>query len=53
MIVARPVPAFYARPGSLEDMVDHTIGGVPDLLGVETGAVRRWGEPRAADAPGR
>jgi flavin prenyltransferase len=41
-IVAPPVPAFYARPGSLGDMVDHTVGRVLDLFGIETALVRRW-----------
>jgi 4-hydroxy-3-polyprenylbenzoate decarboxylase len=41
-IVYPPVPAFYARPASLEQMVDHTLGRVLDLFGIETGAVRRW-----------
>jgi 4-hydroxy-3-polyprenylbenzoate decarboxylase len=41
-IVAPPVPAFYARPDTLDDMVDHTIGRVLDLFGIETDLVRRW-----------
>jgi 4-hydroxy-3-polyprenylbenzoate decarboxylase len=43
-IIAPPVPAFYARPASLADMVDHTLGRVLDLFGIDTGTVRRWGE---------
>lgn len=42
-IVYPPVPAFYTKPASLEDMVDHTLGRVLDLFGVELGTVRRWG----------
>ena len=42
-IVAPPVPAFYARPKSLEEMVDHSIGRVLDLFGIDTGRVKRWG----------
>ncbi len=42
-IVYPPVPAFYARPGSLEQMIDHTLGRVLDLFDVETEAVSRWG----------
>lgn len=42
-IVMPPVPAFYARPQSIEDMVDHTVGRMLDLLGLDTGTVRRWG----------
>ena len=41
-IVAPPVPAFYARPNTLDDMVDHTIGRILDLFGIETDLVRRW-----------
>lgn len=44
-IVYPPVPAFYARPASLEEMVDHTVGRVLDLFGLDTGTVRRW-DPR-------
>jgi len=42
-IVYPPVPAFYARPESLEQMVDHTLGRVLDLFDIETNAVSRWG----------
>jgi 4-hydroxy-3-polyprenylbenzoate decarboxylase len=42
-IVYPPVPAFYARPTSLEQMVDHTLGRVLDLFGIENAAVSRWG----------
>jgi flavin prenyltransferase len=41
-IVAPPVPAFYARPGSLDEMIDHTIGRALDLFGLDAGTVRRW-----------
>ena len=43
-IIAPPVPAFYARPESLDQMVDHTIGRVLDLFGLDSGRVKRWGE---------
>jgi 4-hydroxy-3-polyprenylbenzoate decarboxylase len=46
-IVAPPVPAFYARPQNLEEMVDHSLGRVLDLFELESGAVQRWGEPQA------
>lgn len=42
-IVYPPVPAFYARPASLEQMVDHTLGRVLDLFEIENTAVSRWG----------
>jgi 4-hydroxy-3-polyprenylbenzoate decarboxylase len=41
-IVAPPVPAFYTRPKSIEEMVDHSLGRVLDLFGLDTGTVRRW-----------
>ena len=43
-IIAPPVPAFYARPRSIDDLVDHTVGRMLDLFGIETGTVKRWGE---------
>jgi flavin prenyltransferase len=42
-IIYPPVPAFYARPDSLEQMVDQTLGRVLDLFDIETKAVSRWG----------
>ncbi|MDF1750864.1 MAG: UbiX family flavin prenyltransferase [Alphaproteobacteria bacterium] len=41
-IIAPPVPAFYAKPASLDDMIDHSVGRVLDLFGIETDLVRRW-----------
>jgi 4-hydroxy-3-polyprenylbenzoate decarboxylase len=43
-IIAPPVPAFYARPATLDQMIDHTVGRVLDLFGLEAGTVRRWGK---------
>jgi 4-hydroxy-3-polyprenylbenzoate decarboxylase len=44
-IIAPPVPAFYAKPQTIEEMIDQTLGRVLDLFGIEAGIVRRWGEP--------
>ncbi|MFM0056991.1 UbiX family flavin prenyltransferase [Paraburkholderia phytofirmans] len=41
-IVYPPVPAFYALPQTLEQMVDHTLGRVLDLFDIESRTVRRW-----------
>jgi 4-hydroxy-3-polyprenylbenzoate decarboxylase len=41
-IVYPPVPAFYARPETLEQMVDHTLGRVLDLFDIESRTVRQW-----------
>jgi 4-hydroxy-3-polyprenylbenzoate decarboxylase len=50
-VIAPPVPAFYARPHSLAEMIDQTLGRILDLFGLDSGTVHRWGEPVAKDAP--
>lgn len=45
-IVVPPVPAFYNRPESIDDILDHLTGRTLDLFGLDTGRVRRWGEPQ-------
>ena len=42
VIIAPPVPAFYNRPKSLDDIVDHTVGRLLDLFDLDTGKVKRW-----------
>ncbi|MGJ8513562.1 UbiX family flavin prenyltransferase [Carnimonas bestiolae] len=49
-IVAPPVPAFYARPESIEQLVDHSLGRVLDLFDIEVGAVKRWRESAAQES---
>jgi 4-hydroxy-3-polyprenylbenzoate decarboxylase len=44
-VIAPPVPAFYARPQSLDEMIDQSLGRVLDLFGLDAGVVRRWGGP--------
>jgi flavin prenyltransferase len=41
-----PVPAFYTKPETLLDLVDHTLGRALDMLGIEHSLTPRWGEPR-------
>jgi flavin prenyltransferase len=43
-VIAPPVPAFYAKPQTLQEMIDQTLGRVLDLFGLDAGTVRRWGE---------
>ncbi|MBA4741670.1 MAG: UbiX family flavin prenyltransferase [Azoarcus sp.] len=43
-IIAPPVPAFYGRPETIEDLVDHSLGRVLDLFDIDAGVVERWGE---------
>ena len=44
-IVAPIVPALYARPKTIDDMINHTVGRMLDLFGIDTGMVHRWKEP--------
>jgi flavin prenyltransferase len=41
-IVMPPVPAFYTRPASVDDIVEQTVARALDQLKVETALVRRW-----------
>ncbi|MGI3166061.1 UbiX family flavin prenyltransferase [Pseudooceanicola sp. 200-1SW] len=41
-IIAPPVPAFYAMPKDLDEMVDHSVSRVLDLFDIDTGRMRRW-----------
>ncbi len=41
-IIYPPVPAFYAKPESLEDMVEHSVARLLELFGIESDKVRRW-----------
>ena len=40
--IAPPLPAFYARPGSIEEMVDQSVGRALDLFGLDWSPTRRW-----------
>jgi 4-hydroxy-3-polyprenylbenzoate decarboxylase len=42
-VIAPPLPAFYARPASIEEMVDQSVGRALDLFGLSWKPVKRWG----------
>jgi 4-hydroxy-3-polyprenylbenzoate decarboxylase len=44
-IIMPPVPAFYARPQNVNDIVDQTAGRALDLFDIDPGIVKRWREP--------
>lgn len=46
-IIAPPLPALYAKPETIDDVINHSVGRVLDLFDLDTGKVRRWGEPAA------
>lgn len=41
-VIAPPLPAFYTRPESLDEVVDQSVGRVLDLFGLDWAPVRRW-----------
>ncbi|MND76855.1 3-octaprenyl-4-hydroxybenzoate carboxy-lyase partner protein [compost metagenome] len=41
-VIAPPLPAFYARPDSLEQMIDQSVGRALDVFGLDWAPVRRW-----------
>jgi len=43
-IILPPMAAFYFKPKSISDLVDHLVGKVLDLLGAEHHLFPRWGE---------
>lgn len=49
-IVMPPVPAFYHRPASVDDIVTQTVGRALDLFGIDVG-IKRWKENVASDPP--
>jgi flavin prenyltransferase len=42
VIVFPPMPAFYGRPRTIDDVLDATVGRVLDLFGIDSGLVKRW-----------
>jgi polyprenyl P-hydroxybenzoate/phenylacrylic acid decarboxylase-like protein len=42
-VIFPPVPAFYSRAKTIDDLVNHTVGRVLDLFGVEHSGIQRWG----------
>jgi 4-hydroxy-3-polyprenylbenzoate decarboxylase len=51
-IVSPPMPAFYNKPASIDDLVDHTVTRMLDLFGLHTTDTARWdGEMDSGDSP--
>jgi 4-hydroxy-3-polyprenylbenzoate decarboxylase len=49
-IIAPIVPAFYTKPKTLDDIINHTVGRLLDLFGIDTGAVKRWSDSGVEDS---
>lgn len=43
-VIAPPMPAFYAKPQTIEEMVDQSVGRALDAFGLDWAPVKRWGE---------
>ena len=43
-VIMPPVPAFYAEPATVADIVDQSVGRALDLFDIDTPLARRWGE---------
>jgi 4-hydroxy-3-polyprenylbenzoate decarboxylase len=51
-VIAPPMPAFYNRPETIDDLVNHSVGRVLDLFGLDAGMLTRWvGAPGPAEMP--
>ena len=46
-VVMPPVPAFYHRPKTIDDIIDQSVGRALDVLGLHTAVVSRWKETKA------
>jgi 4-hydroxy-3-polyprenylbenzoate decarboxylase len=51
-VIAPPLPAFYAKPSSIAEMVDQSVGRALDLFGLDWTPVKRWGEDLSSVAGG-
>ncbi|HWA50701.1 MAG TPA: UbiX family flavin prenyltransferase [Dongiaceae bacterium] len=47
-VIAPPVPALYAKPKSLQEVIDHNLARALDLFGIHLDGVKRWGEDDGA-----
>lgn len=47
-VICPPMPAFYTAPSSVDDIIDHSVGRILDLFGIDNGLVQRWRGPATA-----
>jgi len=43
-MILPPMPAFYNRPQTIDDIVNHTVARIVDHFGLESGLIKRWGQ---------
>ena len=51
-IIAPVVPAFYNRPQTLDDIINHTVGRLLDLFDLDAGIVKRWKDDARGEGAG-
>ncbi len=49
-VIAPPMPAFYNHPKTIDDLVNHSVGGVLDLFDIDPGILKRWEGPNGRSA---
>jgi 4-hydroxy-3-polyprenylbenzoate decarboxylase len=42
-VILPPVPAFYHKPVTIDDLVNQTVGKILDQFGIDAGLFKRWG----------
>lgn len=52
-VIAPPMPAFYNDPATVDDIINHTVGRLLDLFGVDSGLVKRWQGARQRTKTGK
>lgn len=52
-IIAPPVPAFYNRPATLDDVINQSVGRVLDLFDIDVPGLKRWEGVRRSARPSR
>ena len=50
-LILPPIPAFYHKPATIDDIIDQTVGKILDFFGVEHDLFERWGERKGAWTP--
>jgi 4-hydroxy-3-polyprenylbenzoate decarboxylase len=50
-VIAPPMPAFYNHPETIDDIVNHSVGRVLDLFGLDAGILKRWEGPSDRPKP--
>jgi 4-hydroxy-3-polyprenylbenzoate decarboxylase len=43
VVIAPPVPSYYIKPKSVDELINHTVGRILDQIGIESG-IKRWGD---------